>query len=198
MLAVLQLLYMITWNIKFEILVTWCRNSARRFVNFTAARIPRYSDASITRVNISMTRILAAATRRRFLSTRTPSITRVEQVCAYYWREPYSSHPPRSSHIACLSVVLCVPLAFRRRPRNRFNLPRQEYIDIEKYSSAAKSRVGGWRIRNRGRARQRGTNVRVHREIGQSWWDYFFFYYFPFATCTDFFFLCTSDFFYLG
>lgn len=188
-------------NLKRKIPVAWYRNPAWRSVNFARTRIPRYSGASITRVNISVTRILAAAARRRFLSTRTP-YTHVEQVCMYYWREPRQSSFSFFHDISRLHLCVSVSLS-----RSLFTVVfgaaliyrGWEYVDTGKYSSAARSRVVGWRMRNRrGRARQRETDVRVHWEIGRSWWDYFFFppLFRPslFATCIDFFFLYTFAF----
>lgn len=157
-----MLTYQTVWNVKFEIPVTLCRNLTKRSVNFARVRIPRYSGASVTRVNISVTRILAAAARRCFLSTRTPSITRAKQVCAYYWHEPQQSSFSFFFDISRVSsCIRCtVPLVFRRRLRNRFNLLRREYVDTGKYSPAARNRVVGWRMRNRrARACQRGTGA---------------------------------------
>lgn len=187
--TMLQLLQTV-WNVKFEIPVTLCRNSTQHSVNFARVRIPRYSSAFVTRVNISVTRILAAAARRCFLSTRTPSITRAEQVCAYYWHEPQQSVFSFFFNISrASSCIRCtVPLVLRRRLRNRFNLLRREYVDSGKYSPAARNR--GWRMRNpHARACQRGTGARVRREIGRGWWDYFFlplFRPFPFACWVSF------------
>lgn len=193
--------YQTTRNIKFEILVTWCRNSRATLRKlYESANSPvlwciynsgKYKcDANL------------GSARCRFLSTRTLHPLHGPNRCVRIIGT--SCNPvilvvssPAYRVPLCASIAPCVSLASRHL-RSRFNLParcarvrRHRKIFVRGEESAWSDDECG--IVVEGYVRQRGTDARVHREIGRSWWDYFFSRPLPFATCTDFFFLYIFD-----
>lgn len=174
--------YRTSWNsIRGEIPVILRRKSARRSVNF--AREREFPDAGCSRVNISVTRILAAAVFSVVFSPPALSIhySSWTGVCVYYWREPHS-HRPLFSFFSGVSradsnALARVPSRAFSRLRGRFNLPRRECVDTGKYSPATRSRMLGWRMAESSwKGSSKGNwRARVRREIGRGWWDYVFF-----------------------
>jgi len=147
----------------------------RRSVNFAKVRILRILDASITRVNISVTRILAAVAI--FFPPALHPLLGPNR-CVRIIGANRGNHPSRSSPAFFLlanasSFVhrLCtVPLAFRLR--SHFNLPRREYVDIGKYSPAARmtNAESSWKGSSKGNRREgpSGNRPRLMRLLFSS------------------------------